>query len=44
MTTAALWELDAQLDSEDTLTILSAVWDVFTVAAKVADAITFSSP
>ncbi|WP_405716293.1 hypothetical protein OG264_38775 (plasmid) [Streptomyces xanthophaeus] len=41
MTTAALSELDAQLDSEDTLTILSAVWDVFTVAAKVADVITF---
>ncbi|MEV6685081.1 hypothetical protein AB0N28_07040 [Streptomyces sp. NPDC051130] len=41
MTTSALADLDAQLDSDDTLTILSAVWDVFTVVTKVADAITF---
>lgn len=41
MTTATLMELDAQLDSEDTVAVLSAVWDVFTVATEVADAITF---
>ncbi|MFE9636612.1 hypothetical protein [Streptomyces sp. NPDC006463] len=34
-------ELDAQLDSEDTAAVLSAVWDMFTVATKGADAITF---
>lgn len=41
MTTSALMELEAQLDSEDTVAVLSAVWDVFTVATEVADAITF---
>uniref|UniRef100_A0AAU2K102 Uncharacterized protein n=1 Tax=Streptomyces sp. NBC_00049 TaxID=2903617 RepID=A0AAU2K102_9ACTN len=41
MTPSALMELDAQLDSEDTVAVLAAVWDVFTVATEVADAITF---
>ncbi len=39
--TTALVELDAQLDSEDGAAVLAAVWDVFTVATEVADAVTF---
>ncbi|MFD9081689.1 hypothetical protein [Streptomyces erythrochromogenes] len=41
MTTSALVELDARLNSEDTVTALAAAWDVFTLATEVADAITF---
>ncbi|MER6314440.1 hypothetical protein ABT237_11805 [Streptomyces sp. NPDC001581] len=39
--TTALMDLDARLDSEATVAVLGAVWDVFTVAAEVADAVTF---
>ncbi|WP_031152917.1 hypothetical protein [Streptomyces erythrochromogenes] len=41
MTTSALVELDARLDSEDTVTALAAAWDAFTLAVEVADSITF---
>ncbi|WP_328741251.1 hypothetical protein OHA91_39595 (plasmid) [Streptomyces erythrochromogenes] len=41
MTTSALMELDARLDSKNTVAVLAAAWDAFTLAAEVADAITF---
>ncbi|MEV8534707.1 hypothetical protein [Streptomyces sp. NPDC051211] len=41
MSTSALTDLGAQLDSEDAATVLAAVWDVLTLTAELADAITF---
>ncbi|MFD6936914.1 hypothetical protein ACFWAP_12280 [Streptomyces goshikiensis] len=41
MSNSVLMDLDARLDSEDARAVLSAVWDVFTVATEVADAVTF---
>ncbi|MEU7554073.1 hypothetical protein AB0B01_17330 [Streptomyces sp. NPDC044571] len=41
MPSSALMGLSAQLDSDDTLTVLAAAWDVFTLAAQLSSAITF---
>ncbi|MEU5811538.1 hypothetical protein [Streptomyces sp. NPDC047718] len=41
MSSPTLMDLSAQLDSDDTLTVLSGAWDALTVATEVADAIAF---